>query len=225
MANKKTSLISLSHKDDKEAPDLTTGLRPKEETFALLLATNQNLVECYTEAGYAGATYEETLKLARDLASNDLVRAVAIRQAEYNKKRYANESRRVIQELESLAYSSVNDFYVDGDQLKLKPGVDPRAWSAVLSVKNTMTENIRTGDVSTKVEFIINNKIPALKMLADHFGLLESKMPPLDVLLARLPTEVANYLREILAESTSQEHHEGVIVNEALVDELPENKS
>ena len=49
--------------------------------------------------------------------------------------------------------------------LRLKPGVDKRALKAVRKIKSTTVENHRTGDVETKVEIELWDKMKAIAAL------------------------------------------------------------
>lgn len=221
---KKTPAAVPTHKNDPEPEDLRTGLKPREWSFAMhLVSTGRNLVESYVAAGYSGRDYADVLRLATDLASKERVKKAFAERVAANNDRYRNDAARVVEELNTLLYSSVRDYEVRDGRLELAPGADPRAWRAVRSVKHTVTENHRTGDVETKIQYELWSKEKAADIKARHHGLLVPDMPPLEVVLARLPAEISAKLRAILSVSDADRDalaDAPPVVDEAMV-ELP----
>jgi len=197
---KSSALVCLNHKNDPEEEDLISGLKPKELSFALHIVTCNNLVEAYTKAGYSGTSFDNVMSLATELAEHPRVRDVVNRRREQNNKRYQLDANRVLQELAVIAYSDHDDYETNAEgNLVLRPGIDPRASRAISGVKKRTVVNHRTGDVETVVDYLLHNKTKALELLARANGLLITDLPPLEVLLARLPNEVSEKLRDILA--------------------------
>jgi hypothetical protein len=54
-------------------------------------------------------------------------------------------------------------------------------------------------ETTVTAQIYLWDKLKAIELLCKHLGLTEAKLPPLEVLLNRLPTNVANILRQLLA--------------------------
>lgn len=219
MAKKRSDVSELpNHKNDDEPEDLATGLKPNEWTFALYFATCGDPVQAYLDAGYQGTSYDNTHKLALELVQKPRVQVVVRDQLTKNADRYRNDALRVVEELKTIAFSSIDDYEIVGDKVKLKPGVDRRALKAIKSIKSTVVENHRTGDVETKVQVEMWDKGKAIDLAMRHHGLLQPDMPPLEVVLARLPNELATKLRSIMI-NEADAIADGPRLDEAFVDE------
>ncbi len=205
MATKRDVAVHINHTNDPEVEDVDTGLKPKETSFALYLATSGNPVEAYLDAGYNAPSYSAVQRLALDLASRERIQGVVQEQLRRNQDRYRNDSLRVLEELKTVAFSSIDDYEIVGSDVRLKAGVDKRAMKAIRKIKSTTVENHRTGDVETKVEIEFWDKMKALDLSMRHHGLLQPDMPPLDVVLARLPHELATKLRAIMINDNDME--------------------
>jgi len=219
MAKKRSDVAELpNHKNDDEPEDISTGLKPRELTFALYFATCGDPVKAYLDTGYQGASYEATQKLALELVAKPRVQVVAREQMAKNADRYRNDALRVVEELKTVAFSSIDDYEIVGSQVKLKPGADQRALKAIKSIKSTTVENHRTGDVETKVQIELWDKMKAVDLSLRHHGLLVPDMPPLEVVLARLPNELATKLRSIMI-NEADAIADGPLVDESLIEE------
>lgn len=221
MAKKRDVAVHVNHTNDTEPEDIDTGLRPKETSFALFFATSGNPVEAYLDAGYNGPSYSAVQRLAHDLASRERIQGVVQEQLRRNQDRYRNDSLRVLEELKTVAFSSIDDYVIEGADVKLKAGVDKRAMKAIRKIKSTTVENHRTGDIETKVEIEFWDKMKALDLSMRHHGLLQPDMPPLDVVLARLPHELATKLRAIMINDNDMDALSDLPpIDEALIPEL-----
>lgn len=220
MAKKRDVAVHVNHTSDTEPEDIETGLRPKELSFALYLATNGKVVESYLDAGYNAASYSAIERLAFDLASRERIKEVVQEQLKRNDDRYRNDSMRVLEELKTVAFSSIDDYEIVGSDVRLKAGVDKRAMKAVRKIKSTTVENHRTGDIETKVEIELWDKMKAIDLSMRHHGLLQPDMPPLEVVLARLPHELATKLRSLMINDQDAEAlNDMPTLDEALIPE------
>ena len=218
VAKKKVAVIP-NHRNDREAEDLVTGLRPREVSFALhLVSTGGNLVEAYVAAGYQGKDHRDTMRLAEELASNDIVKRVFRDRLAANADRYRNDAGRVMEELKLIAFSSPDDYETIGSEIKVRPGVDPRAIRAVRSFKTVTVENHRTGNVETKMTVELVDKGKGLELAMRAHGLLQTDLPPLEILMNRLPREDADALRMVLSASDPEGLRDGTVVDESFVD-------
>ncbi len=221
--------VFLNHKTDREVASITTGLTPKQKSFALHVGAGVNLVEAYLAAGYTGKSYQMVRKLAHELMDNKRVAEVAKETREANHRRYVSTARNVIEEACLIAHSDIiNDFTIDrvNGKIKAAPGADPRVTRAIKSAKFRQVTNMRTGEIETHVDIQMHSKDKALDLLFSSHGLKGTDLPPLDVLMQRLPPEVAVKLREILAVTDDDPLalEDGQVIDEALVDEPPDSK-
>lgn len=222
---RKAAPVFVSHKTDREPEAPDTGLPPRAHSFAMHLVSNGGVLpKAYVDAGYDYQGYEKTLALAEDLLRNPRVQDAVRRRKELNNRRYAPDAGRVLEELKLMAFSSIDDYEVAGGVVRVKPGVDPRAIRAIKNVRFVRTENHRTGDVDEKTVVELADKTKAVELSMRHHGLLQTDMPPLEVVLARLPAEISAKLRVILSVSDAEREAVGdapPVVDEAFV-ELPD---
>lgn len=226
MAETSGVAVFLTHKTDKEPVAVVTGLTPKQKSFAMHVGAGTNVVEAYLAAGYTGKSYQQVWSLANDLMRNARVAELAKATREANHRRYVSTARNAIEEACIIAHSDVtSDFVVCNRTGKITtaPGVDRRATRAIKSVKIRTVANQRTGEIETHHDIQMHSKDKALDLLFSSHGLKGTDLPPLDVLLQRLPPDVAVKLREILAVTDDDQLavEEGGAIDEALVDLPP----
>ena len=176
--------ISPNHRTDRDPADPATGLKPRELSFALHIGSmsGMSLAECYVAAGYTAETMGKLKAWANELACRVEVQEVAKKQVAGNQKRHVLSARNVLEELAILAFSSVNDFYMDAKTQTIlpRPGVDPRAVRAIETVKMRHFVNPTTGEIEMQYDLKLHSKTKALEILARHFGLLGTDLPALD---------------------------------------------
>lgn len=81
----------------------------------------------------------------------------------------------VLRELAVLIKSNVRDFEVGEDgNLRLRDGVDERAWKAVASVKHRT--RITEDGLTREVEYRLWDKNAALRMAGEHYGLYKQRL-------------------------------------------------
>lgn len=191
-----------------EPIDLETGLTARERRFADLYATTPNASKAYVDAGYDVTSYDSVRKRASELLNKpDVCSYVSMKMTE-RATRLGVTAERVLTELAVIAFSRPSDYVLNQEtgSVDVRPGVPHEALGAVKSIKPRLeTKETRARDGTTTITRVWTcelswwDKNVALTTLCKHLGLIDPDVPPLDVLIARLPTPVANVLRQMLA--------------------------
>lgn len=174
-------------------------LNEKQERFADEYQVDLNATQAAIRAGYSKKTAGQ---IGERLLKNVEIKQKIERALKERKKRSKTSADRVIREIALLAYSDIGNIIdFTGDSIKLKNGRDitPAARRTISSVKVKRHFEGR-GDDAREVEIIefkLWDKTSALEKLARHINLYRER-EPLEVLLASLPADLANAIRESL---------------------------
>jgi phage terminase small subunit len=187
--------------------DPESGLTLRERAAVDHFLVSLNKTKAYHAAGYAAATYANARKDAQEFFSKPHIRSYLDERLKERADRLRVSADRVLQECCVIAFSRLTDFRIDPDtgNVKVRPGVPEEAIAAVKSVKTTRTtRTVRTKAGSTTTvawsgEVALWDKMKSIELLAKHLGLVSVELPPLEVLLARLPPKVSDILRRLLA--------------------------
>ena len=189
-----------------------TRLTPAQQAFVDAYLIQPNAVQAYRTA-HPGTPYRSAATLSARMLKKVAIRAEnrAARRARASRTRIAAD--RVLREIARIAFFDPLDLFDEQGQLRDLRDVPLEARHAIASVKvkqERVTRRVtRNGHSRTTitthesvVEYRFCSKVAALGRLADHLG-LSTSIPPLEVLLAALPTDVAQELRQLLAGSLS----------------------
>lgn len=191
--------------------DPESGLTLKQRLFCDHYLTHLNKRLAYHEAGYKANSAETARKDAEDLMKQPPVAEWLKYKMNERMERLSVRADGVLTELLMIATADVTMFRVNPNngQCDVVPGTPNLYLKAVQSFKSvstTRTEETKHRDGTTTRtttttwtgEVRCHDKLKALHLLCQHLGLTEAELPPLEVLLNRLPPEVAWHLREIL---------------------------
>jgi phage terminase small subunit len=187
--------------------DCESGLTLKQRLFCDIYLTCLNATKAYREAGYAADSHGTARTESSKLLARPDIQAWVKEKMRERQDRLSVSAERVLTELVVVALSNVNDYVVNHDtaQLEVRPGVPQEALRAVRWFRVTRrTVNVErdgrpASETTVTSQVYLWDKLKAIESLCKHLGLTEAKLPPLEVLLNRLPTNVANVLRQLLA--------------------------
>lgn len=187
--------------------DPESGLTLKERLACDYYLTHLNETRAYREAGYKAATFDNARQDANALFNRPYIRSWLDVKMQERAERLEVSADRALLEAAVVAYASVGDYQINVDtgSIEVKPGVPKEALRAVSSVEVTRTATTRGvgKDAVTTVtwtgKFRMCDKLRSLELLCRHLGLTGAELPPLEVLLNRLPPKVGNMLRTMLA--------------------------
>lgn len=189
--------------------DPESGLTLKQREFVDHYLTHLNAAKAYRDAGYVSDTWQNARKRAQELLNHPDVAWYVSQRIEERRVRLAVAADRVLMELAVMSYARVTDYRINPNsgELEVKPGAPVEALGAVRSVKlNRPAYQEETGPDGTKLtrmvwsgEIQLHDKPKCIQLLCQHLGLVSAELPPLEVLLNRLPRHVADVLRQLLA--------------------------
>jgi phage terminase small subunit len=187
--------------------DPESGLTLKQRLFCDIYLTCLNRTKAYREAGYAADSYGTARTESSNLLARPDIHSWIGQKMKERADRLSVSAERTLRELVIVAYSRVDHFRINRDTglIEVKPGVPEEALGAVRSVKavSKTTTGERDGRPVTETtwagEFQLWDKLKALDTLCKHLGLVSAELPPLEVLMNRLPPEVAAILRKLMA--------------------------
>lgn len=169
-------------------------LTPKQERFCEEYLVDLNGGAAYRRAGYAAKTDTVATVGASRLLANAKVAARVAELKSARSERTGVTAGRVVEELARLAFSDMRKVAKWGESgvaLKDSEGLGDDAAAAVESVSQTTT--LAGGSIRLK----LHPKAPALRLLAEHTGVLKERTP-LEMLLALLPPDLAGAMRGAL---------------------------
>lgn len=189
--------------------DPESGLTLKQREFVDHYLTHLNAAKAYRDAGYVSDTYANARKRAAELLDHPDVSWYVRQRIEERRVRLAVAADRVLMELAVIAYARVSDYRINPNTgaVEVNPGVPIEALGAVRSVEhNRPTHQEADQPDGTKAVRLVwsgrltfHDKPKAIDLLCRHLGLVSAELPPLEVLLNRLPRHVADVLRQLLA--------------------------
>lgn len=168
------------------------GLTPKQRRFVEEYLIDLCATRAAARAGYSRGT---AASIGHENLRKPEIRKAIDRALAERAERSGVSADRVIRELAAIAFSDVRDvWFDDAGQLQT---IVPEAARAVAGYT---VERADTPD-GPKVRGTVRlyDKLRALESLADHLGLRSPDLPPLEVLLNRLPPKVATVIRQLLA--------------------------
>jgi hypothetical protein len=195
------------------AIDPETGLTVRERLFVDLVISdpNHNQTQAYLKAGYRSATTDTARKSAQILINKADVQAYYSQRQKERADRYRPQADAAVRELLYIAQSDITDYVIDPQTgaLDVRPGVPREALRAVASYKSkSTTRTLRYRDpdrgwveetaVTWTGEIRLHSKPSMIELLFKHLGLVTNDLPPLEVLLSRLPPKVADVLRRLI---------------------------
>lgn len=188
-------------------------LTPKQQRFVEEYLLDLNASKAAARAGFSPASAP---KIGWQLLEKTRIKAAIQAALDARSLRTQTTADEVVRELRILAFSDVTHYAVNGDgKVVLARRAPFWAKRALSSVKQKKRATRRRGtddleDVEYETEIKLWNKPEALKLLAQHLGILKApELPPLEVVLAALPPDVAGALRPILAAALSGRAGEG----------------
>lgn len=192
--------------------DPESGLKLKERLFADLYLVHLSATRAYREAGYAASNYPNARKDASELLNGPHIRSYLDQRMKERNERLSVSADRTLKELVVIGYSRIDHFQVNQNtgRLEVLPGVPEEALGAVRSCdvsSRTETEERDGKQVQVtywRAKIVLWDKLKALHTLCLHLGLISTELPPLEVLFARLPPNVAAILRRLLAAPPGQ---------------------
>lgn len=179
---------------------MSTKLTARQLDFVAEYLIDLNATAAYRRAfqkcGYRAARVEAS----RLLASPNIQREIAaVRRAQMKRTRVTADN--VVKELARVAHSDIgNCFDLSADEWKLLP---PRRIPFAARKAIRAFEVTRTADGTETIRVVLYDKVAALDKLARHLGLYQP-LPPLVVLLAALPPQVAETVKAALGSVGSE---------------------
>jgi phage terminase small subunit len=171
----------------------TSRLTDRQERFVREFLIDGNAGRAAIRAGYSrNSAYQIGHQNLRKLQIRKRIEAL---QSIRNQAAQVSAAK-VLEELCYIAFSDIREvrFTADG-HLDSRNAHETARAIAQLEIDRTETKD--GPRIKSKVR--LYDKRQALVSLMEHFGLLRPKLPPIEVLLHRLPPAVASKLREIMS--------------------------
>jgi phage terminase small subunit len=163
------------------------GLRPKYARFVQEYLVDLNGTQAAIRAGYAAANADvqasQLLRIPKVAAA--LAEALAERQ-----RRCDLTADRVLLEFARLAYADIRALYDADGQLKRPCELDAAIAPAVAQLE-VRTTTRKSGEIETVQKVRLVEKVPALRALAEHLGMLKMR---LDVEAPTMPIRIVHEL-------------------------------
>lgn len=171
-------------------------LTPKQQRFIEEYLIDLNASAAYQRAGYQARGNAAEVNASRLLRNAQVQAAIRAAQAARARRTEINADR-VAQELARLALSDLSRLASWGPE-----GVIPRPSAAISADDTSAVAEVSATRYGLKVK--LHSKPQALRLLGEHLGVFKER-PPLEVLLAALPAELATAVRQELARLLSGE--------------------
>jgi phage terminase small subunit len=187
--------------------DPESGLSNRHRLFCDHYLTTLNQRQAYTLAGYTASTPQGAETNASEIMALPGVREWIALKMQQRANALSVRADAVLLELVLVCTAHMGMYRIDpaAGVLTVVPGVAAEYVKAVKKFRPRRTETItRTpdGTVTTVTEWTceieLYDKLRAANILCQHLGLTEAKLPPLEVLLNRLPPNVSAYIREAI---------------------------
>jgi phage terminase small subunit len=177
-------------------------LTPTDRELAFLaeyLANGRNATRAYLAVWPNASALTARTRAAKVLAKPHLRTRLRRMERELRRK-VGVEAERVLAELAAVAFSDVGEV-IDLASFGLRKRISPAARRAIASIKvRTDTRKHAKGTtVRQTVEVRFHSKAEALEKIARHLGLFD-ELPPLEMVLALLPSALAEAVRAELVE-------------------------
>lgn len=193
-----------------QAIDPVTGLGLRDRDFVdrVISDPKHNQTKAYIESGYTLGPNDSARRRAADCLNSPDVQAYYQERVKDRAARFEKDGDRVILELVIIAYSDVSDFVVNPETgaVDVRPGVPREMLRAISGLDTTVVVKQRRDrggatvkETTYRVKPRLWDKMKAVDLLCKHLGLIQDRLPDLEVLLNRLPPWAANILRTILS--------------------------
>ena len=187
--------------------DHESGLTRKQRSFCDNYLAHLNPRFAYHQAGYTSANPDTARKDANALLKLPDVHSWVDLKMKERAERLSVAADRVILELVIVAYADITDYRIcpDSGWVEARPGVPRETLRTVKTVKaKSETRRFNRGGQDETVttwsgEIVLHDKLKAVELLCRHLGLIDPELPPLEVLLNRLPSNIAVILRRMLS--------------------------
>jgi phage terminase small subunit len=161
-------------------------LTPKQVRFVAEYLIDLNGAAAARRAGYSAKNADD--QAGQLLRIPHVSAAIEIGLAERAARTQVKQDN-VIRELALLSFSSIGNYERSGDTVATREGVDPAALRAVSGVKcKSWTD--KDGESHEEMSYTLWSKTDALRLLAQHLGMLtekleiDAKKDVLDIILA-----------------------------------------
>jgi phage terminase small subunit len=198
--------MSRDYTDEGTDPESGVTFRERAAVDYYLISLNKT--RAYHQAGYAAETYTHARKDANVFFDRPHIRSYLDERIKERNKRLKVSADMVLQEACIIAFSRITDYRIDPNtgRAEVRPGCPQEVLGAVKAVeasKTTKVLNRACGDTETTHvwtgKIVLWDKTKAIELLSKHCGLIADKLPPLELLLARLPAHIADILRRLLS--------------------------
>lgn len=188
--------------------DIESGLTLRERAAVDHYLISLNKTKAYMAAGYSADDYTNARKRASELFTKPDVSEYLKLKMNERSERLRVSADRVLLESCVIAFSKVTDFRIDPDngRIGVVPGVPHECIGAVKGYKAQRTVRTITrgrGNTETIVtwtgEIFLWDKCKSIEFIGKHLGLVSAELPPLEILLNRLPAHIAAILRQLLS--------------------------
>lgn len=185
----------LPHVYAANAVEKPRKLTIKEQRFCRELAIdNSNIARAARRAGYS---LNSARQIGNELLTKPYIRS-HIREIEEDYRKQAEiTASEVLREMKFMAQSDIREIAIAEDGSIDWDETSPEVAKAIqtLDVERTNTKD----GTRFRTRIKLYDKRQANVSLMTHLGLLSPELPPLEVLLNRLPPDVATMLRRLLA--------------------------
>lgn len=182
-------------------------LTPKQRRFVEEYLTDLNATQAAIRAGFSSNRASE---IGWQLLQKTTVKRAVQAAMDARSVRTETTADEVVRELRILAFSDITHYAVnDAGKVVISRRAPFWAKRALSSVKQKKKATRRRGtedleDIEYDTEIKLWSKPEALKLLAQHLGILKApELPPLEAVLAALPADVARQLRPLLKQALS----------------------
>lgn len=208
-SRRRASRPSTGSKHPAPATAPARPLTARQRQFVAEYLIDQNGTAAYRRA-YPKASYNTARTEAARLLANPCIRDEVETAQRDLEEGCRVDAERVVRELGFIAFSDIRDLFQGNWRPRSWEDIPPATRRAVAAMKVRVVRRRRIGcgddAVEETVELIevrMANKVRALDMLARQLGLYQ-ELPPLEVVLARLPAELARQVRMALATTTTE---------------------
>jgi phage terminase small subunit len=151
--------------------DRSKGLTPKQQRFVQEYLVDLNATQAAIRAGYSvKSAQEQGSRLLSNVMVSEAIAAAQVQRA----RRCQIDSDRVLRELAALAFSDLGELLeFDGTEYRFRKDVGESSRRAVSSVKLRREAGKDGKPAADIVEFRLWSKTDALRLLAQHLGMLK----------------------------------------------------
>lgn len=177
-----------------------TGLTLEQKQFVDEFLVDLNATQAYRRA-FPGTSYGSAGVLAARMLKNVRVAKEVKAARKALSKRTQITAEKVLREYARIAFSDIGDLFTPDGRLASAKSIPLEARRAISSVKVGRQKTTRMGETEieeSEIEYKLWPKTEALSKLFNHLG-LSSEITPLDALLAALPKQLSEQVRQAIA--------------------------